>query len=100
MRDEKYNPLVLALDDSHPAKRFLEAFLDCRADCVGRQHDFNGQVPIDQSWTSSTDGRVWTFSGFAYAFLSLDLLLDEFHQSAPSGNEANLNWPWNLPGVR
>ncbi len=98
MRNEDLNPRVLALDDSHLAKRFLSAFIECRSNCVGLHLD--PDEPTDQEWESSTDGRVWTFSGFAYAFLSLDLLLDEFHQSAPSGNEANLNWPWNLPRVR
>jgi hypothetical protein len=77
--------------------KFLLAFIECRSKCVGLHLD--PDEPIEQEWESLTGGRVWTFSGFAYAFLSLDLLLDEFHQSAPSGNEANLNWPWNLPRV-
>jgi hypothetical protein len=98
MRNESLNPCVSALDDSHPAKRFLSAFIECRDNCVGLE--LGPDEPIDQEWESLTDGRVWTFSGFAYTFLSLDLLLDEFHQSIPCPNESNANWPWNLRRVR
>jgi hypothetical protein len=98
MRNESLNPCVLALDDSHPAKKFLLAFIECRDDCVGLE--LGPDEPIDQEWPPVTDGKVWTFSGFAYSFLSLDILLDEFHQSIPCPNEANANWPWNLPRVR
>lgn len=98
MRNEDINPCVLALDDSHPAKRFLSAFIECRDNCVGLE--LGPDEPIDQEWESLTEGRVWTFSGFAYTFLSLDVLLDDFHQRIPGPNEANFNWPWNLPRVR
>ena len=98
MCNEDLNPCVLALDHSHPAKRFLSAFVECRDNCVGLE--IGPDEPIDQEWESLTEGRDWTFSGFAYTFLSLDLLLDDFHQRVPCPNEANLNWPWNLPRVR
>jgi hypothetical protein len=98
MDQVSFYSVVLALDHWHPAKRFLSAFIECRGDCVGLHLD--RREPIEQQWESATDGRLWTFSGFAYAFLSTDLLLDEFHQCAPSANEANLDWPWNLPRVR
>jgi hypothetical protein len=100
MRTESINRPVLALDDSHPAKRFLEAFIDCKTDCVGRHHEVDGQVPIDQSWTSSTDGRVWTFSDFAYAFLSLDIELDGFLQSAPYLTPSEIDAARKLPVLR
>ena len=98
MRNEDLNPCVLALDNSHPAKQFLLAFIECRDDCVGLE--LGPDEPIDQEWKSLTDDRVWTFSGFAYEFLSLDLLFDDFHQRVPCPNEANFNWPWNLPRVK
>ena len=80
---EKLNGPILKLDDSHTAKRFLSAFIDCRTDCAGRELDFDGQVPIEQVWTSRSDGRVWTFSGFVYMFLCFDIELDGFLQNAP-----------------
>ena len=76
MRIEDLNRPVLGLDDSHPARKFLEAFIDCRSNCVGRELGQDGEQPIDQEWISSTDGRKWTFSGFAYAFLALDFELE------------------------
>jgi hypothetical protein len=98
MRNESLNPRVLALDDSHPAKKFLSAFIECRSNCVGLELD--PDEPIDQEWESFTDGRVWTFSGFAYAFLSLDIALDDFHQRFPCPTESNTDWPWDLSRSR
>lgn len=98
MDHEGLNPRVLALDDSHPAKRFLSAFIECRNNCVGLELD--PEAPIDQKWESSTDGHVWTFSGFAYAFLSLDIALDDFHHTTPCPTESSTDWPWNLPRFR
>lgn len=98
MRNESLNPRVMALDDSHAAKRFLSAFIECRSNCVGLELEPGEHV--DQEWQSLTDGRLWTFSGFAYAFLSLDIALDDFHQRALSPTDANATWPWDLPRVR
>ena len=70
---EDENEPVWKLDDSHPATRFLDAFFDCRSNCCGRELDFDGQKPIDQEWIFSTDGRKWTFSGFAYTVIAFDL---------------------------
>jgi len=78
MHIESMNRPVLALDDVHPAKRFLSAFIDCRVNCVGRHHGLGGQVPIDQAWISASDGKVWKFSEFAYKALSFDIELDGF----------------------
>jgi hypothetical protein len=98
MHDEILNPRVLALDDSHPVKRFLLAFIECRGNCVGLALD--PDEPIDQEWESFSDGRVWTFSGFAYAFLSLDIALDDFHHRIPCPTDSSTNWPWNLTRLR
>jgi hypothetical protein len=98
MSIESLNPCVLALDDSHPAKTFLLAFIECRDSCVGLELGPN--EPIDQEWTSSSDGRLWTFSAFAYIFLSLDIALDDFYQRVPDPNEANMNWPWDVPRLK
>ena len=84
MRTEELNEPIFDLDDSHPAKRFLEAFVDCLANCVTRELGLDGRRPIDQEWKSASDGRTWTFSGFAYAFLSFDIVLDGFLTNAAS----------------
>lgn len=100
MRVESKNRAVLTLDDSHPAKRFVEAFIDCRMSCAGRELDLGGQVPIDQAWTSATDGRVWTFSGFVYAFICFDIELDGFLQSAPNLTPSERAAARELPRLR
>ena len=75
------NHPVLALDDLHPAKKFLCAFIECRWNCVGRELG-QFKAPIDQEWKSTTDGKRWTFSGFAYRILSFDIELDGFLEGA------------------
>jgi hypothetical protein len=73
---ESINRPVMALDDAHPAKRFLVAFIGCRNDCVGYEIGYDGAPPIDQEWWSASEGKVWTFSEFAYKALSFDIELD------------------------
>jgi len=97
MHIERLNRPVFKLDDAHPARRFLSAFIDCRTDCVGRELDPPGQVPIDQEWKSPSDGRVWTFSAFAYGFLSFDLELDGFITGAPYWTASEKWAQENLP---
>jgi hypothetical protein len=76
------NRPLFDLPDTHPAKLFLLAFIECREQCVGRHHDWTGEVPIEQEWFSETDGRHWTFSGFAYSFLAIDVELDGYLANA------------------
>jgi len=73
---ESINRPVMALEDAHPAKRFLIAFIGCRNDCVGYEIGYEGTPPIDQEWRSASEGKVWTFSEFAYKALSFDIELD------------------------
>ena len=100
MRVESKNRAVLTLDDSHPAKRFVEAFIDCRMSCAGRELDLGGQVPIDQAWTSTTDGKVWTFSGFMYSFICFDIELDGFLQNVPNLTPSEVAASKELPRLR
>jgi len=97
---EKLNRPILKLNDSNPAKRFLSAFIDCQADCAGRELDFDGQTAIEQEWTSASDGRVWTFSGFVYMFLCFDIELDGFLQSAPHLTPSEIGALRELPHLR
>lgn len=83
MSIEDLNDPIYDLDDDHPAKKFLEAFVDCRSNCVGRAIEWDDRKPIDQEWQSAIDGRRWKFSGFAYAFISYNILMDGFLQNAP-----------------
>ena len=85
---ENMNRPVLELDEAHPAKRFLSAFMDCRMNCSERELEIGDQTPIEQTWTSATDGRAWTFSGFIYAFICFDIVLDGFFQRAPNLTES------------
>jgi hypothetical protein len=100
MRVESKNRAVLTLDDSHPAKRFVEAFIDCRMNCAGRELDLGGQVPIDQTWKSAWDDRVWTFSGFIYAFICFDIELDGFLQNAASLTPSEIGAAEELPRLK
>lgn len=76
------NRPVMSLEDTHPAKRFLCAFDECLNDCGGCELGLY-ETPIDQEWTSATDGKVWKFSAFVYTYLAFDVNLDGFITSAP-----------------
>lgn len=98
MVNEGINRRVLRLDPKHPAKKFLLAFIECREDCVGLH--LGPDRPVDQSWHSADDGQSWTFSGFVYSFLSLDIALDEFHFSDHNASSPNDVWPLDLRRLR
>ena len=100
MHIESMNRPVLALDDAHPAKKFLRAFIDCKENCVGRHHDWTGEKPIEQEWKSATDGRIWAFSAFAYMFLSFDIELDGFLENTPYPTESEAVAAQQLPILR
>ena len=100
MHIESMNRPVLALDDAHPAKRFLSAFIDCRKDCVGYELGFDGQEPIDQEWWCASGGKVWRFSEFAYKILSFDIELDGVLTNAPCLTESETAAARQLPLYR
>ena len=85
------------LPDAHPARRFLKAFAECRRQCVGRELD---PEPIDQSWESAIDGKTWTFSAFAYAFLSFDVVLDDWTPNAPRLTRSKVDALATIPIAR
>lgn len=97
---EEMNQPVMKLDDSHPAKKFLNAFIACRLDCVGQELGLDGQRPIDQSWRSATDGKAWTFSAFGYSILSFDIELDGFLTIAPILTESETAAARDIPWFR
>ena len=65
------NKPLFELPQEHPARQFLEAFIECRKRCVGREAE-----GIDQEWWSDTDNRMRHFSSFAYEHLAFDVVLD------------------------
>jgi hypothetical protein len=75
----KNDPLS-ELPDSHPAKLLLFAHGQCRRDCIGREIEYRGHEheAFDQEWQSQHFGRRFQFSNFAYAFISYDLILEEW----------------------
>jgi len=83
---ERLNGEILTWPETHAARRFLEAFIRCRRDCVGCEIVFegSGRRPVDQEWRSSVDGTKWTFSKFAYLFLSFDVVLDGWLSNSPT----------------
>jgi hypothetical protein len=97
---ESMNRPVLELDDAHPARKFLSAFMDCRMNCSERELEIGDQSPIDQAWTSASDGRVWTFSGFIYSFICFDIELDGFLQSAPDLTPSEIAEIREVPRLR
>ena len=74
------NLRVLSFPVDHPARRFLEAFVECQRRCVGRDIDWPTEPAVDQEWYSPTDRRIWKFSQFAYLYLSFDVVLDEWQE--------------------
>jgi len=100
MHIRKFNRKLFALDDLHPAKKFLTAFIRCRRNCVGRHHTFDGQESIDQEWISSTDRKTWRFSEFAYKVLAFDVELDGYINDAPTLTESELQVLQQLPRLR
>ena len=57
-------------------------------------------MPIDQAWTSASDGRVWTFSGFIYSFICFDIELDGFLQGAANLTPSEIAAARELPRLR
>lgn len=79
----KLNKPILEFPADHPARRFLEAFVECRKTCVGREID-----GVDQQWFSQAERRARRFSSFAYEWLSFDVELDGWLKNAAARTES------------
>jgi len=68
---------LLELPETHPALQALVIQARSRDICVGKEIDWPDatEEAIDQEWYSLIDKRKWNFSGFAYCFISFDLIL-------------------------
>jgi hypothetical protein len=71
----RINKPIFELSAEHPARQFLDAFVQCRLDCVGKELE-----GIDQEWFSELELRNRSFSSFAYEYLSFDIELDGWLQ--------------------
>jgi hypothetical protein len=96
----KHNAAIRGLPKEHPARRFLEAFLRCRKECVGREYPPPGIAPVDQAWFSAVDQKQWSFSKFAYMVLAFDLQLDGWVSNAPALTESERQSLECLPMLR
>lgn len=96
------NKPLLDLPDSHPARIALKAHLEARIECVGREIPWPDMIeePIEQTWFSQIDQRKWTFSGFAYSFISFDLVLDGWLRRAKSTYPFEAEFIEELPRLR
>jgi hypothetical protein len=81
------SPIRTTHGRDHPAVRALERHAAARDACVCREIEWPrlGNRAIEQEWFSAIDQRVWSFSGFAYTFISFDLVLSEWLPGAQAG---------------
>lgn len=85
-KSQKFHPrihpanyaLLRDLPPEHPVVRALQIHAEARDVCVGKELDWPhlGVVGIDQVWFSETDSKQWRFSGFAYQYISYDMVMD------------------------
>ena len=73
------NDPLAVLSDDHPAKRVLILHAECR-EFAGREIPWKGKEheAIDQKWRSKIVNHPCTFSGFIYAYICFDFVLEEW----------------------
>jgi len=106
----KYHPrihpvnysLLRELPADHPAVRALQIHAEARDVCVGKEIDWPHLkiVGIDQKWFSDVNMKETRFSSFAYQYISYDLFLDGWVESAPEATEAELGFLEELPKMK
>ena len=95
-------PLLRELAPDHPAARALQIHAEARDVCVGKEIDWPDLaiVGIDQVWWSEVESREYRFSWFAYMYISYDLFLDGWAESAPEATKSELDFLEELPKIR
>ncbi len=83
MHSDRLNAPLLRLESSHPARLFLEAFLECQRDCLGQQYPPPTGKGIDQQWYSHQLGREYSYSEFMYERIAFDITLDGWLTNSP-----------------
>lgn len=97
MHVRRLNPKILKFPESNIARRFLDAFIECRRDCVGVEASDD---PIDQTWVSPSEAKEWSYSAFAYKFLAFDVILDGWQSGAPEMTESERFYLTQFPRMR
>ena len=69
-RSEKDNRKILKFPESHIARRFLDAFIGCRCDCIGIEASDD---PIDQTWFSAIEAKEMVVCCIRIKFLAFDI---------------------------
>ncbi|MGD9720802.1 MAG: hypothetical protein AB7O59_14020 [Pirellulales bacterium] len=94
--------LLRQLPEHHIACQALRIHAEARDTCVGKEIDWPhlNVSAIDQAWFSDLDFREWRFSMFAYQFISYDLVLDGWLESAPQPTEMELGFLEKVPTMR
>ena len=100
MSIQDQNKILFSLPSDHPARRFLEEFIDCRELCVAREVGMPDNPPIEQAWDSQIEGRRYAFSSFAYKYLAFDVVLDGWLTNAPDMTDSERDVLDMLPKVR
>lgn len=99
MNIRRANKPLFSLPPDHTARRFLEAFISCRQNCVGREIVYSniGNDPIDQEWISASDGCKHRLSSFAYKYISFDIVLDGWLSGTPELTDSEKHYLERLP---
>lgn len=94
--------LLRELPADHPAVRALQVHAEACDMCVGKEIDWPHlqNVAIDQVWFSDHELRECRFSAFAYQYISYDLLLDGWVESAPEATKVELGFLGNVAKTR
>ncbi len=83
-RIRRVNAPLLALEQNHPARLFLEQFIFCGENCIGRELD-----GFDQQFWSDSEKRPFSFSGFAYSYLAVTIILTDWLNDTPYPSESD-----------
>lgn len=87
------------LPESHIARRTVIAHENCCRECVGQEVAWpgHGEDAFDQRWHSDLLQREFSFSSFAYCFISFNLVMDEWIAHPPQVTKAEVDGLSHLP---
>src|SRR5690606_21315736 len=77
------NAPLFKLPLEHPARKFLQTFIECVGTYAGAELPPPYGRDVDQRWWSPTENRFLTFSGFVYEHLCFTVVLDGWLTAAP-----------------
>ena len=94
--------LLREFSADHPAVRALQVHAEACDKCVGKEIDWpNLDTPaIDQVWFSDIESRECRFSAFAYQYISYDLFLDGWVETASEATETEIGFLEDIVKMR